>query len=290
MKPKQIALCGIAVLLIALVGISTGGYWWRASGNQQISMSGSVPILKKSVDFSKNTESSPTGVDLTILVNGLHSKDVVNIRPGSNEKVIVAAGSILPTDDRSQIQVQDLIIKTGTPLADSSLRVGPNVVIFNRPANFDNLVFLDIQVPAVAKIQVVVDGDTKLKGSLARPLLLRNQEWVEGAQNTPGAMVRAARPNFGKSKELDRPVLDQSSGYYAVSFSSLRALEREDVGSQSQNIVMVLYIDESGVVEKVVPLTGLPTTELGQKIKRWRFAPYLIDGKPVRVSTMMSVK
>jgi hypothetical protein len=244
-------------------------------------------VLKKSVDFPQNMASSSAGVDITILVNDLHSGDVLNIRPGNNEKVMVAAGSVLPSDNTSPSL--GLRIKPGPSLADSSLKVAPSIVIFNRPSHLNSVVFLDIQVPAAAKVQVVVDGDTKLKGALSRPLLLRNQEWVEGAHNAPGAMVRAAMPHLGKSKELDRPVLDQSSGYYAVSFSSLRALEREDIAPQSRSIVMVLYIDESGRVEKTVPLTNLPTTEMEQKIKKWRFAPYLIDGRPVRVSAILTL-
>ena len=287
MKSKQFTLYGSATLLIALIGISIGGYWWQASDNQPAPMSGSVPVLRKSIDFPQNSASLSAGIDLTIFVNGLQTRDVVNIRPGGDKKVMVAAGSILPGDNASP--THGLMVRSGPALADSSLRLTPDAVTFNRPTRFDNVVFLDIQLPTTAKVQVVIDGDTKLKGSLARPLLLRNQEWVEGAQTAPGAMARAAMPRLDKSKELDRPVLDQSSGYYAVSFSSLRALEREDMAPKSRSVVIVLYIDESGRVEKTVPLTSLPTTELEQKIKKWRFAPYLIDGRPVRVSAMLTL-
>ncbi len=278
------------VVCITLLGLVVGSSVWRAGGKQQRSaQKSSLMLLRKSADLPdrKDTPLSVSGsqTELAILVNNWHSRDVVNIRQGDINKIVVAAGSTLPAP--IEVTSLDQMIKPASPVPDSSLSVTSDGVVFNRPVAPDNVVFLDIQIPSQTNIKIIVDGEVRLRGSLSQPLLLRGQEWMEGVQNVPAAMLRAAAPQYDKDFDLTRPVLDKSTGYYAISFSDLVVVYKHPVKAQA---VVVLYINEMGQVERVVPLTETPPSNLNELLKKWRFQPYSINGQPVRVSAILTLK
>lgn len=293
MTIKKIASFAVSVMLIAL-GFLSASFLWKVKGKQQTqNQNFQIPLVHKTADVTKTdnplkSSSGSANNDVSIVLTNWQGGDVLNIRQGDKDAVKVSAGSMLPAPDR--LSSMGDMMRRGEPLADSSLNVTADQVIFNRPAPSGNVVFLDIQLPPGRTARVTIDGDLKLKGSIPKPLLWRGGEWMEGSINIPTAMLRATNPRLEANSDPgpDNPILDSSTGYYAVRYSKLEATRRSAV--QGSGIVAVLYINESGRVEKVAPLTPNAPENVLTSIKGWTFSPYLINGGPARVMTVVTLR
>ncbi|HXG63863.1 MAG TPA: hypothetical protein VNO70_02080 [Blastocatellia bacterium] len=254
-------------------------------------------LLQKSANLADASLSNNARQDVAIRLYNLQPTDFVNIRPKEG-RLAASAGALMktlrtPASIPSELSYRSFPIETIAPgpmLPESSLEVKPAEVTFVRPALSNNIVFLDLEVPTGARIQVFVDGELVLRASLRRPLSLRNQEWGEGALGIPGTAVRAAMPLARNSILSEHPVYDRSSGSYFVPFSKLQVVKKRPIiGEQGQSIVVVLQIDETGRVVKVTPLTDSPPVNLEEIMKKWQFAPYVIEGRPVPVTTSLRI-
>lgn len=58
----------------------------------------------------------------------------------------------------------------------------------------------------------------------------------------------------------------------------------------SGRVVVDVYIDPDGKVEKVEPVSGNPmlTSAAVNAVKRWKFSPFQADGKPTRAVAALS--
>lgn len=150
--------------------------------------------------------------------------------------------------------------------------------------------FLDSEVPERSRVQVFVDEELVLTARLRQPLAFRNGEWGEGALGISGTTVRAAMPLIGEQGLPEQSVYDRSKGSYVVPFSKLQVLTRTRVtGEETQCVVVVVEIDETGRVVKVIPLTNAPPVDLESNLKQWRFVPYEIEGRAVPVTTTLKL-
>jgi len=78
------------------------------------------------------------------------------------------------------------------------------------------------------------------------------------------------------------------SGKYLVPFSKLQIVKKVAVEGTPLQISARLEIDETGHVVKVNPITSTPALGLEETLKQWEFAPYQVDGHPVRVITQFT--
>ncbi|HWQ36118.1 MAG TPA: hypothetical protein VNQ79_24995 [Blastocatellia bacterium] len=278
----------ILCVVLAIVGLTAGLTLRTKAAKPQSPSQGFVPVLKRSAAITGQGEQL-----ITIRVNGFQTRDLLNLRPGNSGQITVAAGTLLARGRASAgcpACVLTEMLKPGPPLPDSSLTVTADNITFNRPSSGGDVVILDVHLPAAVQVQVVVNGELVLKSSIPQPLAYRDHQWGEGRPNGAGAMMMAALPGK-QSGSLQQPVYDHNSGSYAVSSSSLRVLESPAFKDGSgRSFTVVLHIDESGQVIKVVPLTDMPPAGLVETLSRWRFEPFLIGGKPVRVNTLIHIK
>jgi hypothetical protein len=251
-------------------------------------------LLQKSANLSQAKLARNAQLDIAIRLYNLQPADFVNIRP-KGTRLAASAGALTKTLQTPAIEpsYRSFPIEAITPgpaLPESSLEVKPAEVTFTRPSLSSDVVFLDLEVPTGARIEVIADGELVLRASPRRPLSFRNREWGEGALGIPGTTVRAAMALARKNILSVRPVYDRSSGSYYVPFSNLRVVKKGPViGEPGRSIVVVLQIDETGRVVKVTPLTDSPPVNLEKIMRDWQFAPYEIDGRAVSVTTTLRI-
>jgi len=242
-------------------------------------------LLQKSADavFASSTKASQA--NLTIRLNGLRASDLINIRPAGSQ-VSATAGTLSKTARLQGVIVSEPI-GPGQSLDESALSVTPNVVTFMRTSLTTDMVFLDIEAPARARIRVIADGKTILRATIKHPISLHNQEWFTGSSNLSGTISRAglALAGFGGALQHLR-----EGDYRGVSFSELQVLEKHSPknGSAGEAVMAALQIDEAGHVVDVIPLTDVPPG-FEQTLRTWRFAPYLVSGRATSVSTVVKI-
>ncbi len=280
-------LMGLSVLVLTFISSAP------VSAKQQSSHPGRqfVPLLRKSTDIAKASTMPGTSSQVTIRLNGLQATDFVNIRPKVQDQVSVAAGTLIRTvHPGGHIERPFQAIRPGTPLSESSLKTATNSIVFDRPVVLDQIVFLDIEVPHNAKVRIIVNGETTLKASLRQPLSFHNQEWGEGASSTAMTLTQAAGLSPENTAQIDQPLYDRNTGYYLVPSSKLSLVKKQLLkGEPGLSAVVILQIDESGRVVRVIPQTDAPILDLEETLMKWRFAPYTINGQAVPVKSMLRV-
>jgi hypothetical protein len=288
MSPEKRIWNGLFLAVLALTGLTAATTLRTKAAKPQSPNQGFVPVLKKSAAVTEQR-----GQVITIRVNGFRARDLLNLRPGNSGQITVAAGTLQGREGVSAGCPSCVVaekLKPGTPLPDVSLEVLSDSVTFTRPPSGSDLVILDVHIPGTAQVQVIVNGESVLRSSIPQPLAYRDHQWTEGRPNGSGAMMMAALQG-SQAGSSQQPVYDQTSDSYAVSDSSLRVLESPLYkDSSGRSFTVLLHIDETGRVIRAVPLADTPPAGLVETLSRWRFEPFLVGGKPVRVSTLIHIK
>ena len=128
------------------------------------------------------------------------------------------------------------------------------------------------------------------RAKLSQPLAYRGQEMAPGSPNMTGTLARAALSPTGTNNESWGPLYDSSDGSDVMPSSKLGVLKQTHIETRGgEPLVVVLKVDETGHVTQVTPLTDKPTPGLEESLKQWEFTPFLVDGKPVSVKTMLKL-
>ena len=94
----------------------------------------------------------------------------------------------------------------------------------------------------------------------------------------------------GTNNESWGPPYDSSDGSFVMPSSKLAVLKQTHMESSGDEpLVVILKVDETGRVSQVTALTDKPTPGLEESLKQWEFTPFLVDGKPVSVKTMLKL-
>jgi hypothetical protein len=285
---KDLRIPTRAFTVLMLVSTLILSFWSRAEAGQATSQS-QGQLLRKSADIAE-VQVKPTSAArqrITIRLLGLQPTDLVNIRPADGNRLEVAAGALVKSAELQRSSMPVETMEPGPALPDSAMEVTPSIVTFTRQASHGNIVFVDIQVPHRVQVRVELDGKTILKASLRQPLSLRNQEWGQGASSSSGAIMQAIMPPI--SNRLPSHPASHDGTYY-VPVSRLQILNRNPIrGEAGQRVIVKLEINEAGRVVNVIPMTDAPPSGLEDTLRAWRFAPYEINGRRVRVSTTLAL-
>jgi hypothetical protein len=250
---------------------------WGQSGVSKEELKGGPKLKVDGLSKKAKLDRADASHSVTISLNGLRPTDYVNIRPSGKAEVEATAGA-LAEESKS---------KVGLP--ESSLEVTADGVVFTRPQTVGEAVVLDIQLPAGARAQAALDGSVILDGALQEPVSIQGREVRPGEANFAAALVRAAMPAGFKGAAFDRG--DRwlpGSGMLFVHFSKLRVTKSVAGNTDGPQNRAALEIDEQGKVVKVTPLGNRHDPELESVLKQWEFAPYVVDGRPVPVATVLS--
>ncbi len=285
-------------IVLLFVAMALGITFIQAASAQQ----NTTPLgqlLQKSANVDAAKMASDKQPSIMIRVYGLQPSDIVNIRPRGT-RLAASAGSLIKTlsqsersTDNSLSQYAKVPYESFTPgpqLPESTLEVTSRMVTFLRPTLLDRVIFLDIEVPANAWLQLQVDEEVILNARLRQPLSFHNKEMGEGSQGISGTVMRAAMSLIGQAHFSEQSAYDRSKGAYAVPFSKLEIVKKTPINlSRSQSTIVMLQIDERGRVVMVTPMTDMPVGNLENTMKDWRFAPYEVNGQAVPVTTIVKI-
>jgi hypothetical protein len=261
--------------------------WWIRADARQATSHLQGKLLRKSADIAE-VQVRPTNASrlrITIRLQGLQPTDLVNIRPTDGNRLEVSAGALVKSAGLKRSSTPVDTMEPGQALPDSAVEVTSSIVNFTRQPSHGDIVFVDIQVPHCVPVRVELDGKTILKASLRQPLSLRNKEWGQGAPSSSGAIMQAVMPAV--SGRLPSHLASHDGTYY-VPASLLKVVVRNPIrGEAGQKVIVKLEINEAGQVVNITSLTEAPPPGLEDALRAWRFAPFEIDGRRVRVSTTL---
>lgn len=222
---------------------------------------------------------------VTLRLNDLEPTDHVNIRPTEKSEIEVTAGLMLPKPEKA-----DDAATVEKRLPESSLEVTTDAIAFTRP-RMAGVVVLDVALPSGTQTSAIFDGEVILNAAAAlqEPISIKGREVRRGAQDTATAVLQSVLPPAmrGQSAPTTATKLPYS-GRYFVPFPLLQVRKRVAVDPGSPRIRAGVDIDKEGKVIKVTPYNE-DSAFLEKALMQWEFAPYIVDGQPVAVMTVISL-
>ncbi|HEV2879736.1 MAG TPA: hypothetical protein VGX24_00400 [Pyrinomonadaceae bacterium] len=221
---------------------------------------------------------------VTLRLNELQPTDYVNIRPTKKSEIEVTAGLMLPKPEKT-----DDAAKEEKRLPESSLEVTTDAIAFTRP-QMAGVVVLDVALPSGTQTSAIFDGDVILNAAaLQEPVSIKGREVRQGAQDTANAVLQSILPPAlrGQSVPTTATKLPYGDDYF-VPFSLLQVRKRVAVDLSSPLIRAGVDINKEGKVIKVTPFNE-DSAFLEKALMQWEFAPFVVDGQPVAVTTVYSL-
>jgi hypothetical protein len=236
--------------------------------------------FSKGVKLNRDAGASPV---VTLRLDNLQPTDYVNIRPTEKSEIEVTAGLMVPKPEKA-----DDATTEEKRLPESSLEVTTDAIAFTRP-QMAGVVVLDVALPSGTQTSAIFDGEVILNASLQEPISIKGHEVRQGAKDTATAVLQSVLPPAMRGQSVPTTATKLPySGRYFVPFSLLQVRKRVAVEPGSLRIRAGVDIDKEGKVIKVTPYNE-DSAFLEKALMQWEFAPYIVDGRPVAVMTVISL-
>jgi hypothetical protein len=225
---------------------------------------------------------------VTLRLSNLEPTDHVNIRPTDKSEIDVTAGLMLPKPDKAGDAATE-----EKRLPESSLNVTTDAISFTRP-QVAGVVVLDVALPSGSQTSVIIDGEVILNAAALREAVsIKGREVRQGAEDTATAVMQSILPPAmrGQSAPTGATKLAYGDRYF-VPLSLLQVRKRVAVDPGSRRIHAGIDIDKEGKVVEVKPFNDVDedsAASLTKTLMQWEFAPYIVDGQPVAVTTVFSL-
>lgn len=224
---------------------------------------------------------------VVLRLNNLQPTDYVNIRPTEKSDIEVTAGLLVQKSEKTQDTTTE-----EKRLPESSLEVTTDAISFTRP-EMPGVAVLDVALPAGAQTSAIFDGEVILNAVLREPVSIKGREVRQGAKDTSTAVLESLLPPAMRGQAVPTGATKlRHGGRYFVPFSLLQVRKRVAVDLSSPVIRAGVDIDKEGKVVKVSPFNDADedsAATLEKALKQWEFAPYVVDGQPVDVMTVISL-
>lgn len=174
-------------------------------------------------------------------------------------------------------------------LPEETLEVRGAEIVFRRPLALRGVVFLDVSVPEGARVQWMVNGRAILDASVSEPLSFSGGQLGIGSRTVAETAMRAVFRDWME----DEVIPLSEPGEYAVSWRRLVVRKKVELGIKAGEVRrVILGIDETGRVVRALAFTddGRRDAEVEARVRQWEFEPFLIDGRAVRVVTMLTLR
>ena len=302
-KKDNLAKKAVVISVLVLAALTTGFALNRVAAvtgraPQQVEISKSdLPRNKSGYKMRKiNKQVKLTRADggaspfVTLRLNNLEPTDHVNIRPTDKSEIDVTAGLMLPKPDKA-----DDASTEEKRLPESSLNVTTDAISFTRP-QMAGVVVLDVALPSGSQTSVIIDGEVILNAAALREAVSikgKGREVRQGAEDTATAVLQSILPPAmrGQSAPTGATKLAYGDRYF-VPLSLLQVRKRVAVDLSSRRIHAGIDIDKEGKVIEVKPFNDVDedtAAALTKTLMQWEFAPFIVDGQPVAVMTVISL-
>ncbi len=264
---------GIFLGFGVLVAISSVIYAQTSGGGTSYQ---SVKIAK-SVELGSLWQGS-----VNISVSGMQDTDVINIVPSGNQQF---SAKVLTSEDRT-IQLDNKNINVpgeGAALSDTSLVVSTTNISFARPL-MSGKVLLYLELPQGTNFSISYNGSNiGTNGQLYSSLAVRAGALSKGAETMAMAYTQTIFPQLLDRDPNEDVLIGQQK--YLVAYSKLQLKK----SSQLPNVPFIklsMDVNENGIVENVSVVSPINSTEIHQIVSEWEFVPYVVNGTPVKFSTV----
>lgn len=226
-----------------------------------------------------------------LVCEGMAEDDLVVIRSRGKDVWIVGGvyrGAPFRRETQGSQPFSLFPLLSYAPLPEDALEVHGAEIVFRRPLALRGVVFLDISVPEGARVQWMVNGRAILDASVSEPLSFSGGRLGIGSRTVAETAVRAVFRDWME----DEVIPLSEPGEYAVSWRRLVVRKKVELGITAREVRrVILGIDEAGRVVRTLVFTddGRRDAEVEARVRQWEFEPFLIDGRAVRVVTMLTL-
>ncbi len=239
--------------------------------------------------LSKRVEVKAAEV-VRLVCEGMAEDDLIVIRSrGKDVRIIGGIYHGVPFRREAQSsRLSSLFPLSYAPLPEETLEVHGAEIVFRRPLALRGVVFLDVSVPEGAQVQWVVNGHAVLDASVSEPLSFSGGRLGIGSRTVAETAVRAVFRDW-----MEDGVAPLSEGEYVVPWRRLTVRRKVELGIKAGEVRrVILGIDEAGRVVRALAFTddGRRDAEVEARVRQWEFEPFLIDGRAVRVVTMLTLR
>jgi hypothetical protein len=244
------------------------------------------PITK----LSKTQEvSSLWKGSIDVKVVGMRDNDLVNIKEVKSKAINIKI--ITLTDEMFAVsQDSKLLPITGEDVPETALDLSESTISFIRPEIKGKVLFY-IEVPPSAKINISYNNKDIAKDySAASAISIKGGVIGEGKESLGKSISETMFPGLKPEKISSNSETKLADGSFFVPFEKLRLANTENSVAKETAYKAHLDIDEFGNVQKVMILEPVNSESLKKAILAWKFMPYLNNGNPVKVSTVVVQK
>ena len=259
----------------------------------------------------------PGGIEsVQVKVSGYQSADVIVIKPENGATQLKVMGWILdyrPSSNPRSDPMNMRGLEQVTNISASNIRTNGQEIVFAKPSGSpQRRVVLHLSVPSNLMVSLRVNNRLLSAGPTGSGLMVKGESIVEAKYGTD---ARAALAMAMSSLETDDPRVKTVGREfvvpppqtrpdlpYQVSWSKLSPLviqspadtywdENAAKCSGCGFAVLRLMIDQNGSVIEAARINGEPTIgqAAAQMLSRWKFRPFLVEGKAVSVSSIVVV-
>ena len=129
MKKERLACLGKSLCASVVMLTVALPYGVQGKASQSARDSRLIPVVRKRAEITEKTAAANR--QLIVQLNGMRTKDVINLRPGDAAKVEVAAGTAQVMQG-PRIASAASVVNPGQPLPNTALDVAANRVSFVR--------------------------------------------------------------------------------------------------------------------------------------------------------------
>lgn len=288
----------IIVVIVALTALSPG------------SQAQSPRRITQNFDFDKRGKAYDlrAGEPLTVVINNIGDSGVVVLNPAApgatTGSLIVKAWALRYSPGASSAMPNSI-----TPIPDNHRVFNNQRLLVDGNWSPDKRVVVHLTLPSTTRVSLSVAGKLLRDGPVAKGLIARGNEMIEGGKGGVGTSEQMAINQAmlvgifkGKTPPLDPEAVDPSAkigGDQAVPWKVLKTYAIAPVTvdyppAQNSNgfATVMITVNQSGAVTEAERKTGDEALgrAVAQVLKQWRFRPFLLNGQPVTVRSIVTVR
>lgn len=273
----------IGLAILASIGLGPCCLAWPQETSGARFMSRSSRLYFQRIPLTSRT--------LLLRLDHLTDEDLIVLRSKGRDLVIVGGlyqGKPLPQGMQTQrTTLEEVVSADFAPLPEQSVEVEGAQVTVQRPSAVSGIVFLDITVPEGIWVNLTVNGRSIFSAPVTLPLSLSQGKLGLGTNGVAQTMSRVQFP------PMSDVIPHSTPGEYVVAFHRLKIRKRITPSvAPGENLRVFLMIDETGRVIRTFAFgaDGRRNTPAEAQIQEWEFEPFTLNGRPVRVYTVFTIR
>jgi hypothetical protein len=271
-------LFGFGFVALMIIGTTLIGLVYGQKAEKPITK------LSKTLEVSNLWKGS-----IDVKVVGMRDNDLINIK---EVKSTAVSTKIITTTDELFAMTQDnkMTSLSGEDVPETALALSESTISFIRP-EIKGKVLMFIEVPQSAKVNISYnDKDIAKNYSVSSAISVKGGVIGAGKESLGKSISETMFPGLKPEKISSDTEKKLEDGSFFVPFEKLQLTNTDNKLTKEKSFKAHIEIDEFGNVQNVMVLEPVNSESLKKAILAWKFIPYLSNGNPVKVSTVIVQK